>query len=46
MSMIEFRNVSKTYGNGTKAIQNVNLQVEKGEFVFIVGRLAPGKVPF
>ena len=43
--MIEFKNVSKTYGNGTKAIQNVNLQVEKGEFVFIVGSSGAGKVP-
>lgn len=44
--MIEFRNVSKTYGNGTKAIQNVNLQVEKGEFVFIVGSSGAGKSTF
>ena len=33
VSMIEFKNVSKTYNNGTKAIQNVNLHVDKGEFV-------------
>ena len=46
MSMIEFKNVSKTYGNGTKAIQNVNLQVEKGEFVFIVGSSGAGKSTF
>ena len=44
--MIEFKNVSKTYGNGTKAIQNVNLQVEKGEFVFIVGSSGAGKSTF
>lgn len=35
--MIEFKNVSKTYSNGTHALQNVNLTVADGEFVFIVG---------
>jgi len=35
--MIEIKNVSKTYPNGTKGLQNVNLTIEQGEFVVIVG---------
>ena len=44
--MIEFRNVSKVYNNGTEALHNINLKVEKGEFVFIVGSTGAGKITF
>lgn len=44
--MIEFRNVSKIYNNGTEALHNINLKVEKGEFVFIVGSSGAGKSTF
>lgn len=45
--MIEFRNVSKVYdSNSTKALSNVNIKIEDGEFVFIVGSSGAGKSTF
>ena len=41
--MIDFKNVSKVYDNGTKALSNVNIHIDKGEFVFLVGSSASGK---
>ena len=41
--MIEFRNVSKTYPNGVKGLKNVNLTIDQGEFVAIIGLSGAGK---
>ena len=45
--MIEFRNVTKTYDTGTKAVKNANFVINKGEFAFLVGTSGSGKsTPF
>lgn len=41
--MVEFRNVSVTYSNGTDALNDVNLKINDDEFVFIVGESGAGK---
>ena len=41
--MIKFENVSMEYSNGTAALNNVSLQIDDGEFVFIVGHSGAGK---
>ena len=41
--MILMENVSKTYENGVVALHDVNLFIDKGEFVFLVGSSAAGK---
>ncbi|MBP5730879.1 MAG: ATP-binding cassette domain-containing protein, partial [Clostridia bacterium] len=41
--MILFKNVSKVYGNGVVAIQNLNMRIYKDEFVFLMGASGAGK---
>lgn len=43
MSQIEFKNVTKVYKNGHKGLDNINLNIEKGDFAVIVGLSGAGK---
>ena len=41
--MIEFLNVEKTYPNGNKAIKNMNLCINDGDFTVFIGPSGSGK---
>ena len=41
--MIEFRHVDKVYPNGTKGLSDINLTIDQGEFVAIIGLSGAGK---
>jgi len=41
--MIAFINVDKTYANGTAALSQVNLSIDQGEFVAVIGLSGAGK---
>lgn len=44
--MIELKNVTKTYVKGVQALTNINLKIEKEDFVFLVGPSGAGKSTF
>ena len=44
--MIHMKSVSKVYDNGTIALDHVNIDIAKGEFVFLVGASGAGKSTF
>lgn len=41
--MIEFNNVTKTYKKTFTAVKDINLKIDNGEFIFIVGKSGAGK---
>jgi cell division transport system ATP-binding protein len=41
--MIDLRNVSKTYSNGSIALKDITLHIDQGEFVLLTGRSGSGK---
>lgn len=41
--MIHLKNVSKSYDQGVQALSNISIDIEKGEFVFLVGHSGAGK---
>jgi cell division transport system ATP-binding protein len=43
MTMIQFQRVSKRYANGFLALDNLNFQLNKGEFAFLTGHSGAGK---
>ena len=42
-SIISFKNVSKVYPNGVQGLKDLNIEIEKGEFVIVVGLSGAGK---
>lgn len=44
--MVSFQNVKKVYPGGNVALQGVNLEIMKGEFVFVLGHSGAGKSTF
>ena len=41
--MIDLKDVSKAYPNGVHALNHVNLHIDKGEFVYVIGATGSGK---
>lgn len=41
--MIELKNVTKAYPNGVHALNHVDLSIEDGEFVYVIGATGSGK---
>jgi len=44
--LIEFQNVGKTYRHDVVALKDINIKIDKGEFVFLVGPSGAGKSTF
>jgi cell division transport system ATP-binding protein len=42
-TVIQLRDISKTYANGSSALMNINLNIRQGDFIFITGPSGSGK---
>ena len=43
MELINIKDVTKTYKNGVTAVYDINLNIKKGEFAFVIGGSGSGK---
>ena len=41
--MLELKHIAKTYKNGVNALYNINLKIDQGKFVYIIGPTGSGK---
>ena len=39
MASLSLKHINKTYPNGFEALKNINLKIEQGEFVAVIGIL-------
>lgn len=46
IAMIKMNHVTKIYSNGVKALDNIDIEIQKSEFVFLVGPTGAGKTTF
>ncbi len=44
--LVQFYNVTKVYSNGVKALNDVSLKIDRGEFIFLMGASGAGKSTF
>ncbi|MGI6065830.1 MAG: cell division ATP-binding protein FtsE [Bacillota bacterium] len=44
--MVQMVNVSKVYENGVAALEDISVNIKRGEFVFLIGQSGAGKTTF